>query len=177
MKIGDIEVGGEYAVHDDPKASYRSLPRMVKVVEIVTVEEEYWSGSSFHSERKKRNVKRVKVEFLDLPTTENTSYNHRLTGLAKGTVKVLEARLVIAPWSAVRDDVKKRIEMANARDAEEAALEARVKALGFKGARKDDAWVQVREYGGELTREIEFSGKGLDRILELAEAGLAARGS
>lgn len=67
MKISDIEVGGEYGVLDSPKARrygrQETLPRKVRVLEIVTEEQSRRSGGGYGPSIKV-NVRRVKVEML-----------------------------------------------------------------------------------------------------------------
>jgi len=172
MKVGEVEIGTEYGALASPRVkgyyASRTRPRQVKAVEIVKQEKVRYTGA--WTPQKKVQIRRVKVELLDTPLDNGSSWEP-IESRAQGSVVVIEARQLIAPWADLVKDVKKGIEVAAARDALEARLEARIKELGFKGG---DVWVQVRIQGEKLISDIEFSGKDLDRILELAEAGKEA---
>lgn len=176
MKIGDIEVGAEYAAHDNPQAkgyyARKIRPRQVKVVEIVTREETQYGGA--WSPSKKVNIRRVKVEFLDDPVSKSS---YRVAAKPKGQQLVIEARKLIGPWSQYSTQVAKQIREKQEEDAAEAALDKRIEALFGKGLQNRSggyAYGDVSRYGGKLRETLRVEGTCVDQLLTWAEAGKAA---
>jgi len=172
MKIGDVEIGKEYGALDAPRSGRygRTIPRQVKALEIVTVEETRYHG--YTSGSTKVNKRRVKVEFLDGTEEELRGYRYdAIKKAARGATLVIEARQLVAPWSELRGDILARQREEEKRIAIEEALSARLKALGFK-----IEWgvCSIRVRGQRM--EVEFSDKAVEKILTLAEAGKEALG-
>ena len=109
MKIGDVEIGKEYGALDAPRSGRygRTIPRQVKALEIVTVEETRYHG--YTSGSTKVNKRRVKVEFLDGTEEELRGYRYdAIKKAARGATLVIEARQLVAPWSELRGDILAR---------------------------------------------------------------------
>ena len=156
MKIDDVKVGEEYALQDGRPRGSRD-PRRVKALEIVTVEERYWSD--ILERRIPRNVRRVRVKYLDAAKVRWAA--------AKGAEDNVDARYLVAPWAEIAPSIRERIENEAAIAKEMSATEKRVKAL------------LGRNYDGYVTRrgwevELDTRGKSLEKLLALAEKGKAS---
>lgn len=168
MKIGEVKVGTEYAA-SDRYSRYERYPRRVKALEIVTVEEPWYDRVT--GVRKVRNVKKVKVQALG-PATGGR-FASGISGVEENATTNVEARHLVALWSEVRPGIQKQEAEAVAQNAKEKEVEKRVsRLLGPRSKR--GCYVYGRRGTVELTH---LEGKELDKLLTLAEAGLAARGS
>lgn len=178
MKIGEVEIGVEYAALDSPKSRGRYgggiRPRRVKAVEIVTREEKRYTSTWTPS--KKVNVKRVKVEFLDEEAeTGRWSYNE-IASAKQGAKRVIEARQLVTTWDVVAPEVEAKQAREALREQTREALEARLSALVPEETKRGYWTTDVNVYeGGDVRRRATFSDEALDNILALAEAGAAKR--
>jgi hypothetical protein len=163
VKISEVVVGEQYGAHDNPGRGLRGGdPRQVEVLEIVTIEEEYWLGGGFTGERAKRNVRRVKVKVLDSTDKQGWRYV-KIATAAKDAVLTIEARQLVGKWADLRPAILARIQKEQERQALQAELEARVKKAGFKvewGAVEVNA-----QYIGGRGPVIAFRGKAVEKLL------------
>lgn len=165
MKISEVVVGEQYGALDSPsgRRSYGSQdPRQVEVLEIVTVEEEYWRDGGFTASLAKRNVRRVKVKVLDATTKDGWRYD-KIATAKKDAVLTVEARQLVGKWADLHPHILERIEREQARQAKQAELEARIKKAGFK-VDWDNVKVDTRNFGGRGP-SIEFNGKTVEKLL------------
>lgn len=172
MKIGEVVVGKEYAAHDSPAERHsRTLPRQVKVLEIVVEEEKvYGRYSSAVTTAKKR---RVKVEVLGLPEGRPSNWHRdKIKNAEKGATLVIEARMLVALWSEVRTEVAKKVETEQKRVALQDALEARLDALKLGEHR---GHISVSEGRLDNASLSVYGTVGVEKLLALAEAGMAAQ--
>lgn len=168
MKIGDIEVGAEYGAMDEPSRHHSgAMPRRVEVVEIVTVQEDYWQGGGFSSRRATRNVRRVKVRTLDEALQTKAYYRDKILTAKRGTTITVEARQLVAPWPELAPAVAARIEAEQKRAARKSEIEAALKAAGFKKLMET---YDVRVSVGNLP-SVEFRD---DKAVDLLLAKLAS---
>lgn len=171
MKIGDVKVGEEYAAHDSPGERHsRTLPRQVKVLEIVVEEEKvYGRYSSAVTTAKKR---KVKVEVLDAPKHEGSTWHReKLRHATKGSTLVVEARQLVALWKDVHKGITESINKEQKRIALRDALEARLDALKLGDGR---ASISVSESSHDAHLTV-YGTAGVEKLLALAEAGKAAK--
>lgn len=127
MKITDIKPGTEYGALDKPSSRVR-LPRQVRAVAIESVEQPVRSHDYLRN-KNTRAVRHVRVEFLDDAQTESRWQWNLIANAKKGDSFVVEPRLLIAPWSELKDDVKKRINASQACNAAEIEMTLRIKAV------------------------------------------------
>lgn len=173
MKISEVEVGAEYGAVERPRsrANYsRVRPRKVRAEEIVTREESRYTSD--WTPRRNVQMRRVKVTFLDDPVA-----GHRWNEIAdapKDSTRVVEARQLVALWSEIGGEVEAKIALEQERDAQHAAMTARLEALGFRDE-DDTGWAYITSeiYDGRVTHSLSASHGAAERLLELAEAGAA----
>jgi hypothetical protein len=166
MKIGDVKVGEIYGVVDRPSTTrFTPDPREAKVLEIVTVEAAMWNR--YTRERGVKKTRQVKVELLTDPASSN---GWRLDGLGKGATPTIEARQIVALWKDLAPDLLKKIEQQQASAAARDAMQARVDAI----LGPDEEWVTANVFAGKVQADCRFRGEGLERIVALAEKGLAS---
>jgi hypothetical protein len=173
VKIGDAKVGAVLALDASERYS-RHLPRKVEVLDIVTVEEEYWQRTGgFHSKRAKRKVRRAQVKFLDAPTGEKGRYDRFSYQAEKeGATRIVESKQLVAPWAEVAKDVDERVARMTKQATAKAEAESRLVYLFGKKMEKLDVYVTVTSWNDEA--EIRISGDELDTLLTLAERGKKA---
>jgi hypothetical protein len=152
MKIGEIEVGKEYALTQG-----RGDPRRVLAVEIVTVDDPVWS--TVLETYTPRSVRKVKVKYLDKPTER---YTH-----AKGAEHTVSHRELVALWKDIGPGIRKRIEEEARQEALRDDLEKRLRKLLGKNY---DGYVTVM---GARGANLDLYGKSLTKLLDLAEKGAA----
>lgn len=166
MKIGDVIVGKNYGAVDEPaKRHYsgNSNPRKVRVLEIVTVEEEYWSGS-YSVSRQKRNVRRVKIQLLDEAQPSRSYYRNKIASAEKDTTLVVEARQIVGAWTDLSPAIHARIREEQAKLDLTNSLRYRLETAGFAKLIEDyDVRVHVRS---SERPEVEFNGvKAVEALL------------
>jgi len=161
MKISEIVPGQEYAVDDSGRYNYYSTPRQVKVVEIVTeAKQEY---SQWTANVKTKNVRRVKIKFLDSPSIKHSRWGYEVRSAKKNTTMVVDARKIVAKWEDIRDDIMAKIEDERAETELQESLEKRLRKLGLRDS---------RVYISDVDRpEIDIMRKDVEKILKLAEKG------
>jgi len=170
VKIAEVKVGQTVGVIKGRRPDYRELPREAEVVGIVTKEERQWS--QFTSEQKVKKVRYVKVRFTTEPLEEASRYRTNLHTYVKGLEAEIEPQQIVGLWSALKGDVQKRIDAIRAKEAGQAALEARVEAL--IGKKKADDYASCRFEGRASSNEVTFYGPGLEAILKLAESSVTS---
>lgn len=168
MKINDIADGEEYGAVERP-TSRNQTPRQVKVLGIEVVQERvYGNGWTRSEDVSYRNVRKLKVKFLDSPTKHASSWD-KILAAKKGATLVIEARQIVGPWSDLADDVRQKAD-AEARIATtEAEYKRRLRKLGlntdyFAIEAMANGEVQIRMYG--------YSKFQVDKLLGYAEAGM-----
>lgn len=159
MKIGDIEVGKEYAVIDGKYSN--DLPRQCKVIEIVKAEFPVWSVT--HDEMRTHTKREVKIKLLDKSTVASSAWHRRLAGLKRGTVTIVPPRLITGLWATVRADVAKAIREEQERVDIQAKFDKRLRALKLGNS---SAYVSDHN-----TVTLSCYGRDVEKILTLAEAG------
>lgn len=173
MKIGDVKVGERYAAHDEPgkspryiSAEHGDLPREVEAIEIVKVEERVYGQAWVGSEaRQTRTVRRVKVRVID-GVPKDSYYAKQISKAKPGAVLVIEAKNLVGLWKDLSKPVADAVKGREDREAQAAALEARVKKLGLKHSSSS-----VSMYGGKLRPSLSIYDDDVDKLLTLAEEG------
>ena len=78
---------------------------------------------------------------------------------------VLETRQLVGPWTEQLDkDVTEKLALRAARDAMDAALDARIEAVGL-----DHSTIRVTVRDGELDIELRADGPDVEKILAALE--------
>ena len=163
MRIKDIEVGVEYAALDNPKPGRygRSiLPRKVRVEEIVTVPVTRYYG---WNDKKQVDVRKLRVTVIG--GEPGSRYDGKISWSSDGDVLVVETRQLLQPWTPeLEEEVGGKLATRAARQAMEAALEARIEALDLLHTS-----VSVRVYVGQLDVELKAGGPDVEKILAALE--------
>ena len=172
MKIGEIEVGKEYGVLDNPRRSaWRKLPRRVKVLEIVTVPVEQWSSGTWSAERKTVQQRQVKVTFLD-EQQDGSSWGDKIEKAVCGTSVVLPTKHFVAPWEKIRKDVQARVEKQQIQAKTKADIEGRLMAIvGVTDVGELESYADVTVYdNGRVWINLHVRGGEVEKLLAAAEA-------
>jgi hypothetical protein len=184
MKIGDVKIGQEYAALDNPQQRRgrfedRTLPRQVKVLEIVTEKERRRRGD-WMSKAVEVNVRKVKIEVLDGNSVDRhyTSWRYQIETAKQGATLVVAARHLIGPWEDVRGDVAERVAEREAKQAMRESLERRLAALlgkrnldGTRSSVSVDSYYRENRKRKVLAPSITLRDKDVAKVLALAEKG------
>lgn len=160
MKIGDIKVGTEYGVVESKSRYGRSAPRRVEVLAVEEVEERTWN--KYSGAAGTRKVRKLRVKFLDEPTSSWTWYP--IYAAAKDSERVVEARLLVATWAELSPGIKARIEAEQELADAKAAIKQRLSAVGFDMS--DEGPYDVRVSGSvKHNLRVEFWSQAIEPLL------------
>lgn len=176
MKIGDVKVGDILGLDCSERYS-RALPRRVEVVEITKVEESYWGRGGYMAAKQTRNVRRVKVKFLDEPvvTRPKSRYaRYDYVSEAKDAIMVVEARFLIGPWVNLKKSVQEQLSQAQAEADAKRTAESRLEYLLGKKIDQLSAYITVHHTYVRVFIDLRVDGDELDTLLTLAERGKRA---